>query len=56
MASVIFDIETIGMQLETFDDIQQEYLLKFADTDEKREAEIQKFALSPLTAGSLLSR
>jgi DNA polymerase elongation subunit (family B) len=50
MASVIFDIETIGMPLEAFDEAQQEYLLKFADTDEKREAEIQKLALSALTA------
>ncbi len=49
MASVIFDIETLGQPLESFDEIQQEYLLKFADTDEKREQEIQKFALSALT-------
>jgi DNA polymerase elongation subunit (family B) len=50
MTSVVFDIETLGAPLESFDDVQQEYLLKFADTPEKREIEIQKFALSPLTA------
>lgn len=50
MASVVFDIETLGLPLESFDEVQQEYLLKFADTDEKREAEIQKLSLTPLTA------
>ena len=49
MSSVIFDIETLGFPLDTFDEVEQEYLLKFADTDEKRELEIQKFALSALT-------
>ncbi|HUN65573.1 MAG TPA: ribonuclease H-like domain-containing protein [Bacteroidota bacterium] len=50
MGSVIFDIETIGLPIEAFDEVQREYILKFADTDEKREAELQKLALSPLTA------
>jgi 3'-5' exonuclease len=50
MSSVIFDIETLALPLETFDDVQKEYLLKFADTDEKREAELQKLNLYPLTA------
>ncbi len=50
MASVVFDIETLGLPLSSFDQAQQEYLLKFADTEEKREVEIQKFALYPLTA------
>ncbi len=50
MTSVVFDIETLGFPLESFDSVQQEYLLKFADTQEKREIEIQKFSLSPLTA------
>ena len=47
---MIFDIETLGFPLETFDETQQEYLLKFADTDEKREAELQKLSLHALTA------
>jgi len=48
-SSVIFDIETLGLPLETFDEVQQEYLFKFADTEEKREEEIQKFALHAVT-------
>jgi predicted PolB exonuclease-like 3'-5' exonuclease len=50
MSRVVFDIETLGFPLESFDDVQQEYLLKFADTEEKREAEIQKLSLHALTA------
>ena len=50
MSSVVFDIETLGFPLETFDDVQQEYLLKFADTEEKRELELQKLNLYPFTA------
>lgn len=50
MSSVVFDIETLGMPIESFDEVQQEYLLKLADTDEKRDAELQKLNLYPLTA------
>jgi len=50
MSAVVFDIETLGFPFETFDEAQQDYLLKFADTEEKREAELQKLSLSPLTA------
>ncbi len=50
MTSVVFDIETLGLPFDSFDEAQQEYLLKFADSEEKREAEIQKFSLTPLTA------
>jgi predicted PolB exonuclease-like 3'-5' exonuclease len=50
MSSVVFDIETLGFPIETFDDVQQEYLLKFADTEEKRELELQKLNLYPFTA------
>jgi DNA polymerase elongation subunit (family B) len=50
MTSVIFDIETLAVPFETFDEVQQEYLMKFADTDEKREVELQKLNLYPLTA------
>ena len=49
MSSVIFDIETLGFSLDFFDEVQREYLMKFAETEEKRQAEIQKFALSALT-------
>lgn len=50
MTRVVFDIETLGFPLETFDSVRQEYLLKFADTDEKREEAVQKLNLHPLTA------
>lgn len=50
MSRVVFDIETLGFPIESFDEVQQEYLLKFADSDEKRETEIQKLNLYPLTA------
>ncbi|MDI6767655.1 MAG: ribonuclease H-like domain-containing protein [Bacteroidota bacterium] len=50
MSSVIFDIETLALPFESFDPVQQEYLMKFADNEEKREAEMQKLNLYPLTA------
>lgn len=50
MSAVVFDIETLGFPIETFDEVQQEYLLKFADSEEKREVELQKLNLYPLTA------
>jgi DNA polymerase elongation subunit (family B) len=50
MASLVFDIETLGLPPETLDDSQREYLLKYAETDQEREAELQKLSLYPLTA------
>jgi DNA polymerase elongation subunit (family B) len=50
MAKVIFDIETLGYPLESFDEARQEYLLKFAETDAEREEAIQKLSLYPTTA------
>jgi len=50
MSSVIFDIETLAFPLESFDETQQKYLLKFADTEEKREEELLKMNLYALTA------
>ena len=50
MASVVFDIETLALQRESLDTAQVEYLVKFAETDEEREAELQKLSLYPLTA------
>ncbi len=46
---LVFDIETVGNALEDFDASQQEYLLRYATTDEERERKIEEFALSPLT-------
>ncbi|HTP14198.1 MAG TPA: ribonuclease H-like domain-containing protein [Bacteroidota bacterium] len=50
MSRVVVDIETVGEPLESFDDVQQEYLLKFSDTEEKKAETIQKFSLYPTTA------
>lgn len=54
---VIFDIETSGFPIETFDSAQYEYLMKFAEeeeNEEKREKEkakvIERLNLYPLTA------
>jgi predicted PolB exonuclease-like 3'-5' exonuclease len=49
MSSVVFDIETLGLPLDTFDEAQQEYLFRSADTEEKRLEETQKLALYALT-------
>jgi DNA polymerase elongation subunit (family B) len=50
MNKVVFDIETLGFPLESFDEKQQEYLMKFAKTDEDKIEAIQKLNLTPLTA------
>ncbi|MGA3243353.1 MAG: ribonuclease H-like domain-containing protein [Bacteroidota bacterium] len=50
MARVVIDIETLGYPLESFDEVRQEYLLKFADSDEEKEEAIQKLSLYPTTA------
>jgi len=50
MNRVIFDIETLGFPLESFDQETQTYLLKFADTEEKVEEAKKNLNLHPLTA------
>lgn len=50
MNRVVFDIETLGFPLETLDEERQEYLLKFAKTEEERTDAIQKLNLFPFTA------
>ena len=50
MARVVIDIETLGYPLESFDEVQQEYLLKFSDTEEKKIEAIQKLSLYPTTS------
>ena len=50
MSRVVFDIETVGFPLESFDQVQQEYLMKFAKTEEERESDIQKLNLNAVTA------
>jgi 3'-5' exonuclease len=50
MAKVVFDIETLGYPLESFDETQQKYLLKFSETEIERVEAIQKLNLYPATA------
>ena len=50
MSHVVLDIETVGFPVESFDEIQQKYLLKFAGTDADRAEAIQKLSLYPTTA------
>jgi hypothetical protein len=50
MNRVVFDIETLGFPLESLDEARQEYLLKFAKTDEEKADAIQKLSLNPFTA------
>lgn len=50
MKRVVFDIETLAFPIETFDEVQQEYLLKFADTEEKRVQTLQQLNLYAPTA------
>jgi DNA polymerase elongation subunit (family B) len=50
MNRVVFDIETLGYPLEAFDEKQQEYLMKFARTEEERAETVQKLSLAPFTA------
>lgn len=46
---LVFDLETVGHEFSSFDEAQQEYLLRGTQTDEERERKIAEFALSPLT-------
>lgn len=50
MSRVVIDIETLGYSFESFDASQQEYLLKFAETEEERLEAIQRLSLYPTTA------
>lgn len=46
---LVFDLETVGLSTEHFDDVQLEYLYRGTATDEERERKTNEFALSPLT-------
>jgi len=50
MNRIVFDIETLAFPLESFDAQQQEYLMRFARTEEERVEAIQKLNLTPFTA------
>jgi DNA polymerase elongation subunit (family B) len=47
---LVFDIETVALPFDGFDEGQQKYLLRGAQTDEEREKKIGELALSPLTS------
>ncbi|MBI3004973.1 MAG: ribonuclease H-like domain-containing protein [Ignavibacteriales bacterium] len=50
MSRVVIDIETLAFPLENFDDVQREYLFRFAETEEDRKETTQKLSLYPTTA------
>ncbi|MFA5832859.1 MAG: ribonuclease H-like domain-containing protein [Bacteroidota bacterium] len=50
MSRIVFDIETLGYPLESFDRETQSYLLRFADSEEKIEEVKKNLNLHPLTA------
>jgi len=57
MKTLIFDIETVGYQFESFDEFQREYLMRFAEMEEteekkqiKKDEVIRYLNLSALTA------
>jgi len=49
MASVVFDIETVGFEWDSLDDAQRTYLLKNARSDEERLRMPESLSLWPLT-------
>ncbi len=49
MASVVFDIETVGVDWESLDDAQRTYLQKNARTDEERQKLPEMLSLWPFT-------
>jgi hypothetical protein len=46
---IVVDIETIGRDFDSFDEITQEYLLKFAETEDEVQAVKEGMGFSPLT-------
>lgn len=46
---LVFDIETVGLPFASFDDAQQEYLLRYASSQEEKDKKIAEMALSPIT-------
>lgn len=48
-ASLVFDIETIGTEFDKLDEISQDYLVKFAGSDEEKELIKEQTGFYPLT-------
>jgi DNA polymerase elongation subunit (family B) len=49
-SKIVFDIETLAYPFEQFDDHQQDYLVKFAKTEEEKAEAIERLSLGSLTA------
>lgn len=49
MSRIIFDIETVGKDFASFDSSVQEYLMKWAETEEERKEVEQSLSFYPLT-------
>ena len=50
MSYLVFDIETAALPFESFEQSQQEYLLRGCSTDEEKQREIDLLSLNPLTS------
>jgi DNA polymerase elongation subunit (family B) len=50
MTRIIFDIETVGKDFDSLDKSTQDYLLRYADSEEQRDEIIDKLSLYPVTA------
>jgi predicted PolB exonuclease-like 3'-5' exonuclease len=49
MSVLVFDIETVGVPWESLDEDTQEYLLKYANTEEEQEVQKEMVGFYPLT-------
>ncbi len=47
---LVFDIETVPLDWDSFSESQQEYLLRRAETEQEKEKRLNELALSPLTS------
>jgi DNA polymerase elongation subunit (family B) len=50
MSQIIFDIETVGKDFESLDKATQEYLLRYAETEDEKEEIKDRLSFYPLTA------
>ncbi len=50
MSRIIFDIETVGRDFESLDNAIQEYLLRYAETEDEKEEIKDRLSFYPLTA------
>ncbi len=50
MSRIIFDIETVGRDFKSLDNATQEYLLRYAETEDEKEEIKDRLSFYPLTA------